>query len=119
MKFFVLDSIARSGTTLLSAILRSLNGCNTLDAVFMEPFACEKFDGLEWSYGYGDKALLSPTEKPNLSIDRLKDISSISMLMIFITVLQVRTTLKFLALDGTSKYFTQEIGSRDHLIIFG
>jgi hypothetical protein len=79
MKFFVLDSIARSGTTLLSAILRSLNGCNTLDAVFMEPFACEKFDGLEWSYGYGDKALLSPTEKPNLSIDRLKDISKANL----------------------------------------
>lgn len=79
MKFFVLDSIARSGTTLLSAILRSLDGCDTLDGVFIEPFACEEFDGLEWPHGYGNKPLLSPTEKPNLSIDRLKKNSTANL----------------------------------------
>lgn len=73
MKFLVIDSIARSGTTLLSAILRSLDGCDTLDGVFVEPFACEKFDGLEWPYAFGNKALLCPTAPPNLSINRLKD----------------------------------------------
>ena len=73
MKFLVIDSIARSGTTLLSAILRSLHGCDTLDGVFVEPFACEKFDDFEWPYDYGNKALLCPSEAPTLSINQLKD----------------------------------------------
>jgi hypothetical protein len=73
MKFLVIDSIARSGTTLLSAVLRSLQGCETLDASFIEPFACKNYQSLHWPFEYGEMPLISLKVEINLSIDKLKE----------------------------------------------
>lgn len=50
MKYFVIDSLARSGTTLLSALLRSQEKIVTFDGNFAEARHCnQKF---EWPVGY-------------------------------------------------------------------
>ena len=38
MKYLIIDSLARSGTTLFSSLVRTQKGCVTLDGSFMEPW---------------------------------------------------------------------------------
>ena len=59
-KFIVIDSIARSGTTLLSSLIRSQKGCMTLNAQFVEPFEIHSQDG--WPIEYGKRDLLFSLE---------------------------------------------------------
>ena len=73
MKFLVIDSIAKSSTTLLSAELRSLQGCETLDGSFVEPFSCKNYQSLLWPFEYGEMPLIFPNTVTNLSIDKLKE----------------------------------------------
>ena len=71
MKFLVIDSIAKSGTTLLSAVLRSLQGCETLDGSFIEPFACKNYQSLHWPFKYGEMPLIFPNIETNFSFENL------------------------------------------------
>ena len=73
MKFLVIDSIAKSGTTLLSVVLRSLQGCETLDGSFVEHFAYKNYQSLLWPFEYGEMPLIFPNTVTNLSIDKLKE----------------------------------------------
>ena len=50
MKYFVIDSLSRSGTTLLSALLRTQEKLVTFDGGFREPMCTDR--GLSWPHGY-------------------------------------------------------------------
>ena len=60
---------------LLSEVLRSLEGCDTLDGVFVEPFGCAKLKEPQWPYDHAKKELINPSEDQYLSVEMLKEIS--------------------------------------------
>ena len=66
MKYLIIDSLARSGTTLLSSIIRTQGGCVSFDGLVLESLAYAS-EGWEWPLGFAMQPLMSLDESPRLS----------------------------------------------------
>lgn len=68
-KTIVIDSLARSGTTLLSAILGSQPRSFSLNGLFVEPMACDAAASIQWPIGY---AMANPSSDLPTDLVKLK-----------------------------------------------
>ena len=59
-KIVIIDGLARSGTTLMAALLNSQDGCATFKGIFHEPLACNLGS---WPHDYARYRLVPSTEK--------------------------------------------------------
>ena len=68
-KYLVIDSLARSGTTLLSSLIRSQQSCMTINGLFLEPMSCHEFQNLPWPHGYAQHKIEA---RSTLDLNHLK-----------------------------------------------